>query len=158
MYTYSTTSILVLSYVSFLLLSVQKLQMYEYSCKLTYTVQVYIMYVYSSVWYSILIQVQILHCTVLIILNAATTVTANNQFNDRPKSGGGGTAIYFVYLQKKTGGRGHVPPPPCPTHLPPMTTALLFIGAPLIAEIRYMKYSTSKPLIKLNYFVINFNR
>ena len=48
-----------------------------------------------------------LYTVVLIILNAATTVTANNQFNNHDQNLGGGKSIYFAYLQKTV---GHVPP------------------------------------------------
>ena len=65
------------------------------------------MYVYSSVWCIDTVykyRLYTVYTTVLIILNAATTVTANNQFNNHDQNLGGGKSIYFAYLQKKTGG------------------------------------------------------
>ena len=47
----------------------------------------------------------------LIILNAATTVTANNQFNNHDQNLGGGQVDTFCLSSKTTGG-AHAPPVP----------------------------------------------
>ena len=65
--------------------------------------------------------IQYRHC--LIILNAATTVTANKQYNDHDQNLGGHGDI-FCLSSKKTGGARA---PPCPTHLPPMVRQLLYL-------------------------------
>ena len=59
------------------------------------------------------------HCTVLIILNAATTVTANNQFNNHDQNLGGGSRYILPIFKKQLGGGG-ARATPCPTHLQPM--------------------------------------